>query len=656
MKIPSDNRWTQLNEGDVFGVLHRTRNIDLNTPGKAKLGLKPIALTTSASLGVGYTLAIPYFNGKYHAVTTDETIAFDLEGAAANATGINPSFSIYGDALVFNDVLHVTIANNLSSYQGTTWTNSLASLTNDVPHPMCIFDSNPTYKLAIGNDDTVKLYDTSYNASATVLTLPSQYVVTTIDYNNGFLYIGTQNKYDGEAAIFTWDGNTANANTLIPVSGNWVYSVKAYKNTVAAMLSSGELVAVSGASTIRLSALPIFYEQGAIWQGTLNSGVPRVFHRGMLVDGDDIYVNVEALVDEGLSADYMPGFESGIWQYTPETGLNHFASSIYDVTVTDSSLSVTDSVITTSAAHNLKTGDSVVFSGTSGLSGISTGVKYYVTVVSSTTIKLSTSRYGVQNGNTVTITGTADSGDILEYTPNTEYFQYARVSSGAITKPTAYDGYFKNLSTPIIWGASTQDTDIADRRYALYALSDAYNVGVIETQRIYTQNIKQAWNKLMVFLDGLHLDNEKIVIKYKKDNELGKPTKAMLGVWQSTTVINSNPSNYDEFDWNDTQIGDEVVILDGGGRGYSAHVESIDTSSSVFSIEVDEAIGVADKPCRVMFTDFKKAGTITNGREEQSIGNAQLNTIKSGWVKFKLELRGFQTEIAQLDLENTKDK
>lgn len=656
MRIPQDKRWIQLNEGDDFGVLHRTRNMDLNTPGKVRLSLKPVALTTSDTLNIGYPLAMPYFNGKYHAITSDDAVAFDLEGAAADPTGTEPTFSIYGDALVFNNLLHATISDNLSSYQGTTWTNSLASLTASVPHPMAIFDSNPTYKLAIGNGNQVKVYDTSYNASATILSLPTQYIVTSIDYNNGFLYVGTRNQNGGDAAIFTWDGSTANADTLIPVSGNWVYSVKSYKNTVCAITSAGELVAVSGAATIRLAALPIFYENNVIWQGTLDSGKPRVFHRGMVVDGDDIYINVDALIDEGLSSDYLPGFESGIWQYTPETGLNHFTSSVYDTAVTDTGLSVTDSVITTSATHNLKSGDAVVFSATNGLSGVSTGVKYYVVVESSTTIKLAASREGVKNGNTVTITGTANSGDILEYTPNTEYFQYARVSSGAITKPTAHDSYFKNLSTPIIWGASVQDTDIAARRFAILALSDAFNVGTVETQRISASNIKQAWTQLLTEIDGVRLDDEEIVVKYQREVELGYPSKAFLGVWLDASTINSNPDNYDEFDWNYIKVGDEAMIIDGAGRGYSAHVTAIEQSSSIFSVSIDESIGVADKPCRVVFTNYKKAGVISNVRQDISLGNAQLIAIKSGWVKFKLEMRGFNISLNSLLLESSIDK
>jgi hypothetical protein len=647
MKIPSNNVWTQTNEGDTSGVLHSTRNITLDTPGKLRLSQKSIAIeNTDSLLEAGYGLSLAYFNNQWISVQDAGVRDFDLLGTATSGTGSDPTPSIYGDGMVFNSLLLVTTTDNLSSWNGSAWTNSLASLTTTVPHPMEVFDSLPTYKLAIGNGNTVKIYDTGYNASSTVLTLPTQYIVTSLAYNSGYLYVGTRNTKGGQAAIFIWDGSGTNANYQVVISGNWVYSVKPYGSSVCAITSSGELIYVSGTTATRLAALPVFYLPDVNWQGTTDSNIPRVFNRGMVTDGDLIYINVNALVETGQSQDYLPGFESGIWVFDPQNGLYHRASTNYlDKYVIDSTLGLSNSVITTSTAHKLKTGDSVIFQTVGGITGVSTQTVYYVSVLSTTTIKLASSRRALQDGTFLTLSGTPTASDKLVYTPNQEYFQYARVSSGAVSLIPADAQYFKNWSTPIIWHASAQDYDIDERFYAINILTDSYNVGFFETQRIYSENIEQSWKKLTTFLDGLNLSNEEILIKYRTEEEHGYPTRAILGYWSSTNQI-----SFDALDVSFLEDGDELMILDGGGRGYSVHIVGTpDISSNTVSVTVDENIGVANKPVRVSATNYKKTTVLDLETKIKGYLSSSIDT-QSAWVQIKGELRGYGIAINKMDL------
>lgn len=654
MKIPSNRQWTQTNEGDALGILHSTRNITLTTPGKARVSQKSIAIMTPDEPNANdleYGLSITYYDDQYNVVHSAGVNTFDLEGTAVDSPGSEPTPSIYGDGIICYDLLHVTSNTDLHSYNGTSWTNGLETNTTSVPHPMEIFDSLTTYKLAIGNSSTVKLLDSSYNNSSAVLTLPGQYVVTSLAYSNAYLYVGTRNKNGGDAKVFIWDGNGNNANYEVPVSSNWVYSVKPYRGSVAAITARGELIYVNGTTAERLAALPVFFNPSVNWQGNLDSDVPRVFNRGMMTDGEDIYLNVNALVETALSQDYLPGFESGIWVYNPNTGLNHRASTCFnDVYVIDAGLSVTSNEITTSTTHNLKSGDSVVFQSLSGLSGVDILSVYYVGVTATNKIKLATSRKGVKDGEYITITGTAGASDKLVYTPNTEYFQYARVSSGAIAKLTAYDGYFKNWSTPIIWAASAQNSAIAARSYAINILMDAYNVGVIETQRIYSDNIEQSWKKFYTFLDGLDMDNEKVIVKYRTEEKLGYPTPALLGTWLSADTINFN-----SVDCSFIQEGDEAMMIDGYGRGHSAHVLEVNNSSSTTSIVLDEDLVTTFGAVRVSFTNYKKAGTLTTENEVKNYLTSTIDT-QSPWVQLKAELRGYAPAVNMFDLSNEKQK
>jgi hypothetical protein len=655
MKIPSNNIWTQTNEGDISGILHGTRNVTLDTPGKVRLSQKAITLHNTTSLfGLEYGISIVYYNGKYTVVGSNNTYTFDLEGAATTTltAGTEPTPTIYGDGIIFNNELHVTSDNDLFSWDGSIWTAGLESLTDNVPHPMEIFDSLTTFKLAIGNANTVRLLAADYSNATAALTLPDQYIVTTLAYRSGYLYVGTRNQYGGEARIFIWDGDSNNANYEVPVSGNWVYSIKPYLNSVCAILSSGELVYINGTTTQRLSALPVFYMPSVNWQGTLDSDFPRVFNRGMITDGDLIYLNINALVENARSQDYLPGFESGIWVFDPQNGLYHRASTNYqDKFVIDSSLSVTDSVITTAASHNLKTGDSVIFQTVSGLTGVDTLTTYYVSVESPTTLKLALSRRALQDNVYVTILGTAGASDKLVYSPNTEYFQYARVSSGAMALPTASDGYFKNWSTPIIWAASAQNFDIDERFFTLNVLADSYNIGYIETQRIYSENIEQSWKKITTFLDGLDLDNEEVIVKYRTEQESGYPTPALLGYWASTTQINFNKA-----DCPFLKEGDELMLIDGTGRGRSVHIVGTPTSSStVTEVIVDEAVGVASMPVRASATNYKKTAVLNLENKLKSYLTSTIDE-SSPWVQVKVEIRGFEVAINKFDLGNVIHK
>ncbi len=652
MKIPSNNIWTQTNEGDISGILHSTRNVTLDTPGKIRLSEKTITIhNTASNLSAGFGLAIVYFNDQYVIVGTDGIKDFDLFGADTTSTGIDPTPSVYGDGIIFNNLLHVTTNNNLSSWDGSIWTNSLESNTSNVPHPMEIFDSLTTFKLAIGNGNTVKLIDASYNNATAVLTLPSQYIVTTLAYRNGYMYVGTRNIYGGQAAIFIWDGNGNNANYEVNVSGNWVYSIKPYRNSVCAILSSGELIYVNGTVADRLGALPVFFMPSVDWQGTTDDDTPRVFHRGMITDGDLIYLNVNAIVETGLSGEYLPGFESGIWVFDPANGLYHRASTNYmDKYVIDDGLSVTDSVITTSNDHYLKTGDSVVFQSIGGLDGTNTGTKFYVSVQSPNSIKLALTRRALQDGDFLEITGTADSDDKLVYSPNREYFQYARVTSGAIAIPTTNAERFRNWSTPIIWSAGSQDFNITTQRQSINILADSYNVGFFETQRIYSDNIEQSWKKLYTFLDGLNLDNEEVIVKYRTGEENGYPTNAFLAVWEAP-----NKLNLEKVDNAYVKEGDEVMIVDGYGRGYSAHVISLEESSAILSLTLDESVGTNNQSCRVSFTNYQKT---TPESLETKIKSYLTSTIdkQSPWIQVKVEMRGFETAVNMLDLSNAVQK
>jgi hypothetical protein len=600
-------------------------------------------------------MAIVYFDNNYTVVTSDRVFQGDLDGGTfTEEATFTPTTTLATDAIVFEDAsalqLIVTTATNFARWTGGGSIDyALGSLTADVPHPLCIFDSNPTYKLTIGNGNEVKTYDTSYVANSTILTLPSQFVVTCLRYRNGFLYVGTKTTDGSEARIFIWNGSGTNAQYEVPVGAEWVFSMTEYDSSVAAIVSSGQLIQVSGSSYQQLAALPVYYDPSAKWQDgtglTLNG---KVFNRGMVAIGKTIYMNIDGSVDVGTATT----MRSGIWVYDPEVGLYHRGSATVDELVRDNALSVTNSIITTSASHNLKTGDAVQFSSVSGLSGVGANRVYFVTVLSATTIKLSTSRQALVNEQYVTITGTAGASDNLVYFPNTDS-GYHYSTSGAIVATTAQETPLEMLASDVIFGCRNQNFE-GTTTFTLNAFHDSYVEGSFTTQRIYTENIEQAWKQIYTFVDGIVTDEDVIVVKTQTKHQ--KPSPVLNGAWLTTTTINSNNTNYlDSF--NSIQVGDELVFVDGYGQGKTANVEAVEISGSTVSVTIDRAIGTINETTNFYVTNYYKVGEFgASVKENEFVKTLLPERNKSPWIKIKVELRGADMAVNMLELSNVIHK
>lgn len=650
MKIPSNKLWSQLNEGEYSGILNDTKNMALDTVGQAKLSKRPVAVMSSAlDADFGYVMAIPYFGGSYCVVTSDAVWQGNLDGTDfIQETDFTPSSTLSTDALVFNDRLVVTGDANIDDWDGAgDDLYNHEALTSGVPHPLCIFDSVPTYKLAVGNGNTVKLLDTSYVASSTVLTLASQFQVTTMRYRNGYLYVGTKTTDGTEARIFIWNGSGSNAQYECPVGCEWVFSMTEYGSSVAAIVSSGQLGQVSGSSFLPLAALPVFHNPHAKWQGssglTLNG---KVFNRGMITLGNTIYMNIEGEADTG----FVPEMKSGIWVFDPEVGLYHRATTTTDTVIQDGTFTITDNTITTTSVHNLKTGDAIQFITLTGITGVSASTAYFVTVLSSTTFKISLTRESVAAGRYVEVSGTVSTDKIVRF-PNTDAGFVISATSGALASTSINESGLDMLSSEIIWGSRTED-ESGTATYALNAFHDSNNVGSFTTQRIASDNIEQTWNCVYPFLDGILTSEDKVIIKKQTKHQ---PTRIELaGVWLDANTINST-SLYSA--WGDIEEGDELVFTEGKGQGRTAHVTAIEASSGTYSITVDENIGTANSTASLYRTNFKKVGEYGTDKKENEFIKAQIiEANTSPWIKIKCELRGAGTALNQLELPNVKQQ
>lgn len=649
MKIPSNKQWTQDNSGDVLGILGDTTNMAMDTNGKAILARKSVWIAgTQQDNGFGYPIAINYFDDRYVVLTDDDIGTFNLPNPTFDDALWAPSGGLYSDAVIFNSLYTVSTSTSIYTWDGGTlsgdWDDRSASLTASINHPLEVFG----VLLACGNGNTVKLFNTSYTLTQT-LTLPTEHRVVTMRAVGNYLYIGTKNLNGGNAKIYVWNGDSTLFDYECEVGASWVFSMTPYLSTVAAVTSQGQLGIVNGTTFEELAGLPVYHDPHARWTGgtglTLNG---KVFNRGMCTIGSTIYLNIDGDVDSG----FIPEMKSGIWVYDPDIGLYHRGTGSEDLMVSDNSLTRSGDTLTTSAPHKLKTGDAVCFDTIFALTGVTAETTYYVTVVSPTQIKLSQSRKGVQNQNYITLGGTPTSDDLI-YCENND-FGLRDVTSGAIA-PTVYsETPHPNMTSEILWGSRFAFQDGTADEYGIFSFADSWNVGSFTTQRVYTDNIDQNWKELYNFIDGLTVDTEEVVVKIQTNYE--PPSDQLNGVWLNSNTLNNSSAN-DFSAWSDIEVGYEIVVIDGYGRGRTAHVTEVNTSSSTVSLVLDEDIGTINGACDVYYTTFKKVGqnlTVNNKTKEKV--KSVIENVVSPWIAVKIELRGYGLAVNMMEMSNVINK
>lgn len=646
MRYPQNNNWVQTNDGNIFGVLNETRNVHFDKRGMVSLSRRPIAYYNStADADFAYVLAINYFSDDYYILTDDEMFYGPLDNTSLTEITNTNAYNRGSDAVVCYSRLYVTGDTTVDyTSNGTSFTTPSITLTTGKHHPLCVFDSQPTYKLAIGNGNTVTLYDSSHNAATDVLTIPAEYEVTSIRYRNGYLYVGTKNLFGRNANVYIWNGSGSAAQYSVDAGSHWVFSMTEYGSSVAFVNSAGQLLLVSGSEAVQLAAFPIYYSQEAIWQGSsgLNPG-GKVFNRGMINDGSRIYISIDGR-NEGVQ---VPGMYSGLWCFDPNVGLYHKAGVGKTRVDTPSASALSGNNVTFTADVDGDTGDPIFVVNNGSMTGISDLEMYYMIKIDTDEIQFAESRADAFNGREITLGGTLGSPSfrVVDMDSGIE-IDDARQGAVAMVNPI--------LQPETLWqGGILYGSRTSSGVYAINCLAPAQSYGSFTTQRLYGASIITVWQRLYSYISGLYLANEKVIIKAKYEERPGLPIANSESVdWTDANTF----STQDLTTWGNVEVGDEVSIVSGYGAGKSAHITAITETATDFTIDLDESIGLAGQASNVLIDNFKKIGVITNTTPNLVIGEAQLNGIKNPWVQFRIEMRGYDISIPFLDIINKSDK
>lgn len=628
--IPSQRQWSVDNSGDVFGSLAMCKNVIFDERGYIKVAPKAVSIySNSDNADFERPLSIFSFSGDYFILTSGSCFSLGPDLAISEIAS-SPSTSNQSDAVAWQDKAYVSLATNLQSYDGSSWSSNLKSLTSAVAHPLEVMSNFSGGHLVVGNGNTVLRLDTSHNTVVT-LTLNSIYEVTCLKYFQNNLYIGTKTNKGRDAKMFIWNGSGTNAQSEVSSGSNWIFSLEEYDSSIVAVTSEGQLRRYSGGGFTDLANFPVYYTRYR-W----TKGQTKVQRRGMKVDGDLIYINMQGAVSNVDDYYYIPEQPSGVWCYDPSVGLYCRHLSTTDPLLSVNVSSVSSSVLTLASSIRATTGEPIYLDAAGSLTGVTANTTYYVIKVSDTTIKLATTPANAHNGVSVTIGGSAGAASVkvVSYTQYGEPFYEGE--PGAIglvyTDPNSVPIFPELTRTTLIWGHEK------DSSYYLNCLTTASNVGSFVTRKVWSPEVSDSFQKLFVKFANLFLDSEKIVFKTRSSDIYGLPTMAVDGTFSTNQMVGSGSDLKSQ-----VVDGNNLNILTGNGAGRSFEI-TVDGDE----FALDQSVPSASSSNALTFNvdNFKKKTVATNvddlNYKEVTVGDG------ASWNQVMVELQGQNIKIEEI--------
>ncbi len=681
MKLPSGNTgWKVKHGADFFADLVKTKNLSFDRQGILQLAHKAVSLYNAnddANFEKVVAIVPDDTNGIYYVLTTGKMFQvtaspFAVAAVDTSINGYNPNFDSGSDAVMFTGnggvpTLHVSFGTSVTNYTtgGYYSTERIGSLSSSYPHPMANFEDR--LELSVGNGNKVQNYNASYtnNGSSApwTLTIPLSYVVTSLRWKGGTMFVGTRHIYGGEAKVFVWNGQSASAPAGHGVGSSWVYSMCEYMGTIAVLNSAGQILLWTGSGFQELTHFPV-YETPFSWeanQSTLSSAFGKVTNRGMQAFGDILYINIVG--DVSLNAgdypgNYLPQQPSGLWVYDPKVGLYHHAGHEVNEyrTLTITALS---SDTLTLGTHSLVTGDPVFAQSVTNIAALTQYQTYFCIKVSDTTMKLALSRADALNGNAITLSGTP-SGDTLRVANTSSYGSTLDTIAGAICVFT------KNSPRPIygaelFYGCEPADSTGTALR-SLNSLGNQANRGYFITTPISTTQVQDLFQKIYVLITELLYDADAVVVKYRLKRRAGFPTPGRISAtglanWTSTTTFTIDST---QKDCRSVLVGDEVEMVSGVAAGCLTRVTAISGTSGTITFTVEDAQNVSNgDKSEVIFDDWKLMNTFTKSSNNIDFGYLESPTgdgSKNGMIQFKIEVRGYDLKIRSIESVSKVDK
>lgn len=677
IKLPIQNQWQQPNNSDKLGSISFSKNINLDEEGYVKLsnrtfqsydvnpngnfdrlfGVSKISASTYLSAhGTGKA-----FNGSVSAIDNTWT---ENDGTS------NPTVTVFSDAVWFQNAWHVSTDTAVLSRPATggesqIWTSRITGLTGSTLHHLSVFEDDQT--LVVTNGNVAKQYNTSYS-NTTDLTIPSDYTICGIAYNNGNMGIITRFATNGTSAqtggaqFFLWNGTTTGAQNAVNLNSDSGVDVAPYKDSFAVLTRTGELLYWNGGGFTRLAAFPFYYKPQT-WGDPFV--VSRIDSWNMHVDGDLIYINTGTKLnsfgehDEG----YQTDLPSGVWCYDPAAGLYHrYTPSLsqgYVLTVTSANVNTSTDVLTVSAGAPSQTipatGNPVRLTSTTGIGGLTKYKVYYLINLTSTTFQVAETYEKAMAGEYIDLTSATAGTNYFWMYDMSDYGQSFIDRSFEIGTAADVNQVTNNL---VIGSDLQQVADLDKDAVVSFPVQGLENRGYFVTPKIFPSQVQDSFQKLVVKYRPLQTD-DKIIIKSKENDLLGLPissTGTTGATWLAQNIISVTMDLSEAKTALDGNYELELEVISGSGAGTMVQVESINTDDNLtYSITLKEDVRYASagELCQFVIDAWKVQGEINADNSDNGYKNVTIEGINSKWVQFKIELRGNETTIEELQIVNS---
>lgn len=665
----------QDNKSDITGTIYQSRNINLDEDGYIKLAEATYAQFTTDDDAE--------FNTVDAMFPSDSNIYMNSDQVFSGRAGIDylknhsgdtdsPTPSVEEDVVYFNGTEVVSDGGSIYYRSASpTWTSvsvSGSGWDTGSPTSMCMFEGANV--LAVGNNNVVKFVDTSWAVSATVLVLPDQYRVSSMDSIGSNLYIATRNDAGTESMLFVAGGVQASADLSYPTGAWELMSIKRLKSSIVGINSLGEIIRFNGAGFDVLATLPV-YKTNLEWGDALND-YSRVSNRALTVDGDLIYVNVDSRIyDAKYQA--IPNFPAGVWCYDTSNGsfyhryspsysrVQNIWGALVTVNTTDNNFTLTSGNLDT-----VMTGMPVMYELQSpNIPELRDGGEvYYIIKDSSTVFRLASTYTDALAGTEIDITGVGSTSQYFHIFKTNDYgwTRYGRNRmSMAILNSKIFDSKYAGriCMTARLFAKQNNST-----YKSVFSPINPYlpNRGYFITPRLNSANIEDTHNALFIKYKPLGVDDS-IIVKYKTSSRKDYPKSSVEFIqtadWKATWTDTDTFTTV--ADLSDAEVGDEIELIAGVGSGHMAHISSLSETAGTWTVKLDEAFpfAVASDVFYFNIDNWTRLATITNTTEDNNSYNgyfkAPITQLQnSKFIQFKVEMRGVGVTVEEMQVGTAK--
>lgn len=659
-QIPNreSGQWKCAQNGDRFGVLVGTKNVDLDDEGYLKLAPRTVKIFGNTDDGdFDRVVSINYQNSQWWAFTDDDNFTF-APGTTATQDALTGLFSGASDALNFNAEQWATKTGDANvSYRTTgNWsTFSAYASTASIPHPMCLLGS--TNQVAVGHGNVLKLLDAGHTIDGTnSITLDASQTITTVAAQGDKLLVGTK-AANGQSLCVLWNGTGTAPDGKFPVNAGYVASICAYKSSFAILTSLGRILWFTGNGFEELAALPTYYS-GLDWSQDISN--THVGHRALTADGDLLYVNVgngtaarpANFPDKRNSVpDYTP---AGVWVYDPAVGLYHRHGPSQGkrsiLSITTGNVDTATDILTVTAAP--ATGTPVVAvltaAGDWGANVLS-GNLYYAIFLSSTTMALASTRALATAGTKIDLTAAANTVTLFAF-PETDFGQYLSESAWCAQPYRNEDqgADWWEASRLFFGGDTATPTSLTASSECLNtAVFQIPNRGYAVTAKVPANAVIDAYQFAYLYFRPLQTAEDAIIVKYRTAERAGFPIRYASLTWTNGTTFTTTDTRFAN-----VVAGDEIELIAGRGAGVLAHVSTISGTSTYTVVLTESVPEVAASDVSYANVDNWTALTsVTAATQSNAYGYAKVpipaQTVAGGFIQLKVEMRGADVAIRE---------